>query len=68
MLWEPLATSQMSGRTSKPIVGEQLMRARVHGGWLVQNLSGGIAFVPDTQGEWDGTSGPVHDDELKPDW
>lgn len=33
-----------------------LYRARIPGGWLVASHSGGVAFVPDGEHTWDGTS------------
>lgn len=37
----------------------QFSRSRVPGGWLVLSRTGGVAFMPDPQGTWGGTHGPV---------
>ncbi len=39
-------------------IGPKTQRARVPGGWLISVAGTGVAFFPDPDHEWDGTSLP----------
>ncbi len=48
-----------------------IARAAIPGGWLVYithttSNEGGCCFVPDAAHEWDGSSLPVHKEQLAP--